>query len=172
MSKFYRVMTNNIGTTSFLITMVTHYRPRSKFCANDILSWQMKSHDYKNIHNKSYRTFKGCVPNIYCKYKDIKTCGYWNMSFERKLLTMKKRQHWNAFCHLTNDHIITLCFLWWKTNKNFILWLLQNYNTFSKHKMLNLSFKTFFIRILAKKKRQSNVRERRRHTGVSSFTVN
>ena len=36
MSKFYRLMTNNIETTSFSITIVTHYRPRSNFCANDI----------------------------------------------------------------------------------------------------------------------------------------
>jgi len=58
-TKFYRLMTNNIGKTSFSITIVTHYRPRSKFCANGIFLLQIKSHDYENIQNKSYRTFKG-----------------------------------------------------------------------------------------------------------------
>ena len=38
MFKFYRLMTNNIETTSSLITIVTHYHPRSKLCANGILS--------------------------------------------------------------------------------------------------------------------------------------
>ena len=49
MSKLYRLMTNNIGTTSFSITIVTHYRPRLKFCANGTFSLQVKSHDYKKI---------------------------------------------------------------------------------------------------------------------------
>ena len=49
MSKFYRLMTNNIGTTSFAITIVTHYRPRPKLCANGMFSGQIKSHDYKSI---------------------------------------------------------------------------------------------------------------------------
>jgi len=45
MSQFYRLMSNNIGTTSFSITTLTHYRPRSKCCANDMFSWLIKSLD-------------------------------------------------------------------------------------------------------------------------------
>jgi len=68
MSKFDRRMTNNIGPTSFSITIVTHYRPRSKFYANGVFSWQIKSHNYKIIQNKTNRTFEGCVSNVYSKY--------------------------------------------------------------------------------------------------------
>ena len=41
-----------------------------------------------------------------------------------------------------------------------------------KHKVLNVSFKTFVMHILAQLKRHSSVRQRRRHSDVSSFTVN
>jgi len=68
MLNLYRLITNNIGTTSFSITITTHYRPRLKFCANGIFSWQIKSHDYKIIQNKTYRIFTGCVFDVYCKY--------------------------------------------------------------------------------------------------------
>ena len=88
MSKFDRLMTNNIGTASFSITIVTHYRPRSKVYANGIFSWQIKSHNYTIIQNKTYRTFKGSVSNVYWKYKEISACGYWNMSFKGELITM------------------------------------------------------------------------------------
>ena len=40
------------------------------------------------------------------------------------------------------------------------------------HKILNESFKTFSMHTLAQYKKQSSVRQTRRHTGVSSFTVN
>ena len=66
MSKFYRLMTNNIETTSFSITIVTHYRPRSKFCTNGILSCQIKSHDYKRINLTEHlkNAFSTCIANI------------------------------------------------------------------------------------------------------------
>jgi len=54
MSKFDRLMTNTIGTTSFSITIVTHYRPLSKLCANGMFSWLIKSNDYTNCQNKTY----------------------------------------------------------------------------------------------------------------------
>jgi len=88
---------------------------------------------------------KDAFPNI-LQIVRLMHCGYWNISFERELLTTKKRQRWNAFCHLTHDHIIVLCLLWWKSNKTlFLLQFLQNYNTFPKHKMLNISFLHLFI---------------------------
>ena len=42
--------------------------PRSKLYANGIFWWQIKSHNYKIIQNKTYITFKGCVSDVYCKY--------------------------------------------------------------------------------------------------------
>jgi len=133
-------MTNNIGTTSFSITIVTHYRPRSKFCANGIFfSWQLKSHNIKIFNINLTEHLKDVFPTYIANIETFKhvVIEIWALK-ENCVVTMKKRQHWNAFCHLTNDYIIMLCLLWWKTNKNFFFWLLQNYYTFSKHKMLNL----------------------------------
>ena len=72
MSKFYRLMTNNTGTTSFSITIVTHYRPRSKFCANGIFAWQIKSHDYKNTQNKSTEHLKDVFPTYITNIRKCK----------------------------------------------------------------------------------------------------
>jgi len=149
MSTFSRLMTNNIGTTLFSITIVTHYRPRSKFCANDIFSWQIKSHDYKNTQNKSYRTFKGCVPNIYILQilRNLNMC-YWNMTFERELLTLKETLTFKCILPLDKQSHYNAVFVMMKNKQNLIFfWLLQNYNTCPKHKMLNLLFKTFYTHI-------------------------
>ena len=132
MSKWYRLMTNNIRTTSFSITIITHYRPRSKVCANGIFLWQIKSHDYKNIQNKSYKTFKGCVTNIYDrKYQDILTCGYLYMTFERGLLTMKETLTFKCILPLAKWSHYYDVFVMIK-NKHKFYWLLQNYNICSK----------------------------------------
>ena len=61
MTKLYRLITNNIGTTSVSMFHSNEQPPRSKSCANAIFSWQIKSHDYKIIQNKTYRTFTGYV---------------------------------------------------------------------------------------------------------------
>jgi len=76
----------------------------------------------------------------------------WLLKYELWQRTAHDEETSTLKCILPLDkwHIIMLCLLWWKTNENVFSWLLQNYNTFSKHKMLNLSFKTFFIHILAK----------------------
>jgi len=136
-------MTNNKGTTSFSITIVTHYRPRSKFCANAIFSWQ-KSHMIIKIfrinlteHLKdafptyiaNIKTFQHVVIEIWALKKN---CSQWrNVKIEMHFATW---QMITLSCCVCYDE---------KQIKTLFFWLLQNYNTFSKHKMLNLSLKTF-----------------------------
>ena len=66
------------------------------------------------------------------------------MSFERELLTMKETSMFKAICHLTNDRIINFyaVFIMMTNKQKLYVLLLQNYNTFSKHKRLSISFKT------------------------------
>jgi len=52
-----------------------------------------------SLERESQKTESG-TKLAYCLYRNrkqvianIKACGYWNMSFEKELLTMKKRQH-------------------------------------------------------------------------------
>ena len=72
MSKFYRLMINNIGTPSFLITIVTHCRPRSKLCANGNFSRQIKSHVYKIFRIHLIEHLKDAFPTYISNIKTFK----------------------------------------------------------------------------------------------------
>jgi len=141
MSKLYRRMTNNIGTTSFSITMVTHYRPRSKFWANGILSWQIKSHDYKNTQNKTYRTFKGCVL-IQHILQILRNLNMWLLKYDLWKRTAHSERNVNIQMHFATGQMITLlrCVVMTKNKQN--LYFSDYYKIIThvqKHKMLNLS---------------------------------
>ena len=83
MARCYRLI---IGTTSSSITIVTHDCPRLKFCANCTFSWQIQPHNYILFRIKHTEHLKMCFQRTL----QILTCGYWNMSFERKLLTISE----------------------------------------------------------------------------------
>jgi len=126
MSKFYRLMTNNIGTTSFSINIVPHYCPRSKLCANGIFfSWQIKSHDYKNQNKfrinltehlkdalQTYiKTFKHVVIEIWALKEN---CSQWrNVNIEMHFATW---QMITLLCRVCYDE---------KQIKTLFFWLLQ-----------------------------------------------
>jgi len=105
----------------------------------------------------------------------LRNLNMWLMNCDLWKRTAHNEKNVNIQMHFTTykwSHNYAM-FVMMKNKQKLFFWLLQNYNPCSKkYKMLNLSFKTFFIHILAKQKRQSNVRQRRRHTGVSSLTVN
>jgi len=149
MSKFYRRMTNKIGTTSFSITIVTHYRLRSKLCANGIFNDKYSHTIIKVFRFNLTEHLKDAFPTYIANIKTFK-----HVVIEIWALKENSSQ-WrnvNIEMHFATWQMITLlCGVCYdKKIKTLFFWLLQNYNTFSKHKMLNLSFKTFFIHILAK----------------------
>jgi len=150
MSKFYRLLTKNIGTTSFSITIVTHYRPVQNFVQMaffhdkynhtiiKIFRINLTEHlkDAFSTYIAHIKTFKHVVIEIWALKENCSR--HWNVNIEMHFATW---QMITLLCCVCYDE---------KQIENLFFWLLQNYNTFSKHKMLNLSFKTFFIHILAK----------------------
>jgi len=72
MSEFYRLMTNNIKTTPFLITMVTHYRPRSNFCANGIFHDKLSHTIIKILRIKHTEHLKDVLPTYIANIKKFK----------------------------------------------------------------------------------------------------
>ena len=139
MSKLYRLITNNIRTTSFSITIVTHYRPRSKLCANGIFSWQIKSRDYKKFQNKTYRTSTGGVSNVYCA--NIKKFYMWLLKYKLWKRTAYNGRNVNIQMRIVTWQMITLlcCFVIMKNKQK--LYLFDYYKRIThaqKHNMLNV----------------------------------
>ena len=74
----------------------------------------------------------------------------WLLKYKLWKRTAHNKRHVNVQIQFaTLQMIALLCCVCYdgKQIKTLFFLLLQNYNTFSKHKMLNLSFKTFFIHI-------------------------
>ena len=134
MSKFDRPMTTNIGSASFSITIVTHYCPRSKFYANGNFSWQIKSYNYKIIHNKTYRTFNiKDIKDVFSTILQIlRNVNMWLLIYELWKRTAHNDRNVNIQMDITTWQIISLlCCVCYgnKLKKTLFIWLLQNYNT-------------------------------------------
>jgi len=74
------------------------------------------------------------------------------MSFERELLTMKETSTFKCNLPLDKWSHYYAVFVIMKNKQTLYFLLLQNYNTFSKHKRLNLSFKLFSYTYKQKRK--------------------